>query len=187
MFAEIKGSLERFRVHVDVFTNEAELHDEGLPDQGTIEIPIAPHPKDRRRVLACLHPRDVEPQQVLARSNSGPTAQLVNRDYPVVPDFQVLDGKLRVVIKEMVEARLGRAPEQEPPEARHDHATHDNADNARAGRPNLAGAQLHIQHLFAAQTTIFQFAMKEHGLKALPGQLWARARARSTIRWQSWG
>lgn len=31
-----------------------------LPDQGTIEIPLAPHPKDRRRVLACLHPRDVE-------------------------------------------------------------------------------------------------------------------------------
>jgi 23S rRNA pseudouridine1911/1915/1917 synthase len=34
--------------------------DGALPDQGTIEIPLAPHPKDRRRVLACLHPRDVE-------------------------------------------------------------------------------------------------------------------------------
>lgn len=34
--------------------------DDALPDQGTIEIPLAPHPKDRRRVLACLHPRDVE-------------------------------------------------------------------------------------------------------------------------------
>jgi 23S rRNA pseudouridine1911/1915/1917 synthase len=30
-----------------------------LPEQGTIEIPIAPHPKDRKRVLACAHPRDV--------------------------------------------------------------------------------------------------------------------------------
>lgn len=30
-----------------------------LPESGTIEIPLAPHPKDRRRVLACVHPRDV--------------------------------------------------------------------------------------------------------------------------------
>ncbi|MDW8249095.1 MAG: RluA family pseudouridine synthase [Myxococcales bacterium] len=34
--------------------------DGALPDQGSLEIPLAPHPKDRRRVLACLHPRDVE-------------------------------------------------------------------------------------------------------------------------------
>jgi 23S rRNA pseudouridine1911/1915/1917 synthase len=30
-----------------------------LPDQGTIEFPIASHPKDQRRVYACIHPRDV--------------------------------------------------------------------------------------------------------------------------------
>jgi 23S rRNA pseudouridine1911/1915/1917 synthase len=30
-----------------------------LPEAGTIDIPLAPHPKDRRRVLACVHPRDV--------------------------------------------------------------------------------------------------------------------------------
>jgi 23S rRNA pseudouridine1911/1915/1917 synthase len=30
-----------------------------LPESGTIDIPLAPHPKDRRRVLACVHPRDV--------------------------------------------------------------------------------------------------------------------------------
>jgi 23S rRNA pseudouridine1911/1915/1917 synthase len=30
-----------------------------LPDSGTIDIPIAPHPKDKRRVFACVHPRDV--------------------------------------------------------------------------------------------------------------------------------
>ena len=33
--------------------------DHDLPAQGTIEIPLAPHPKDKRRVLACLHPSDV--------------------------------------------------------------------------------------------------------------------------------
>jgi len=32
---------------------------DGLPDRGTIEIPIANHPKDQRRVYPCLHPRDV--------------------------------------------------------------------------------------------------------------------------------
>jgi 23S rRNA pseudouridine1911/1915/1917 synthase len=32
---------------------------EGLPDEGTIEFPLASHPKDQRRVQACVHPRDV--------------------------------------------------------------------------------------------------------------------------------
>ena len=32
---------------------------DGLPESGSIDIPLAPHPKDRRRVLACIHPRDV--------------------------------------------------------------------------------------------------------------------------------
>jgi 23S rRNA pseudouridine1911/1915/1917 synthase len=32
---------------------------EGLPDEGTIEFPLASHPKDERRVHACVHPRDV--------------------------------------------------------------------------------------------------------------------------------
>ncbi|CAN5449929.1 RluA family pseudouridine synthase [soil metagenome] len=32
---------------------------DGLPDEGSIEYPLADHPKDQRRVLACVHPRDV--------------------------------------------------------------------------------------------------------------------------------
>ncbi|HVJ88860.1 MAG TPA: RluA family pseudouridine synthase, partial [Labilithrix sp.] len=32
---------------------------EGLPDDGTIEHPIANHPKDKKRVYPCVHPRDV--------------------------------------------------------------------------------------------------------------------------------
>lgn len=31
----------------------------GLPDSGTIAHPITNHPKDQRRVYACVHPRDV--------------------------------------------------------------------------------------------------------------------------------
>lgn len=30
-----------------------------LPEQGTIEFPLAPHPKDKRRVYPCVHPRDI--------------------------------------------------------------------------------------------------------------------------------
>jgi 23S rRNA pseudouridine1911/1915/1917 synthase len=30
-----------------------------LPESGSIDIPLAPHPKDRRRVYPCVHPRDV--------------------------------------------------------------------------------------------------------------------------------
>jgi 23S rRNA pseudouridine1911/1915/1917 synthase len=33
--------------------------DDVLPDRGTIEYPLANHPKDQRRVLACIHPRDL--------------------------------------------------------------------------------------------------------------------------------
>ncbi len=43
---------------------------EGLPDEGTIEYPLANHPKDQRRVYACVHPRDVmryEPRPAATR------------------------------------------------------------------------------------------------------------------------
>ena len=33
--------------------------EEGLPEEGTIEFPLTNHPKDQRRVYACIHPRDV--------------------------------------------------------------------------------------------------------------------------------
>jgi len=42
----------------------------GLPDDGTIEFPLANHPKDQRRVYACVHPRDVmryEPRPACTR------------------------------------------------------------------------------------------------------------------------
>ncbi|HEX8790781.1 MAG TPA: RluA family pseudouridine synthase [Polyangiaceae bacterium] len=43
---------------------------EGLPDEGTIEFPLTNHPKDQRRVYACIHPRDVmryEPRPAATR------------------------------------------------------------------------------------------------------------------------
>jgi len=43
---------------------------DGLPESGTIDIPIAAHPKDRRRVLPCLHPRDVARNQPRAATTT---------------------------------------------------------------------------------------------------------------------
>lgn len=43
---------------------------DGLPESGTIDIPLAPHPKDRRRVLACVHPRDVAREKPRPASTS---------------------------------------------------------------------------------------------------------------------
>jgi 23S rRNA pseudouridine1911/1915/1917 synthase len=44
--------------------------EQGLPDEGTIEFPLTNHPKDQRRVYACVHPRDVmryEPRPACTR------------------------------------------------------------------------------------------------------------------------
>jgi 23S rRNA pseudouridine1911/1915/1917 synthase len=43
---------------------------QGLADEGTIEFPLTNHPKDQRRVYACIHPRDVvryEPRPAATR------------------------------------------------------------------------------------------------------------------------
>jgi 23S rRNA pseudouridine1911/1915/1917 synthase len=43
---------------------------QGLADEGAIEFPLTNHPKDQRRVYACIHPRDVvryEPRPACTR------------------------------------------------------------------------------------------------------------------------
>ena len=59
-----------------------------LPDTGTIDVPIAPHPKDKRRVFACVHPRDV--------------ARLKPRDavtsYKVLRRWETDDGDARALV-----------------------------------------------------------------------------------------
>jgi 23S rRNA pseudouridine1911/1915/1917 synthase len=63
---------------------------EGLPDEGTIEYPLTNHPKDQRRVYACVHPRDV------MRYDPRPAATR----------YRVLQ---RVGAWALVEARVGKA------------------------------------------------------------------------------
>jgi 23S rRNA pseudouridine1911/1915/1917 synthase len=44
--------------------------EQSLPEEGTIDFPIANHPKDQRRVYVCVHPRDVmryEPRAATTR------------------------------------------------------------------------------------------------------------------------
>lgn len=56
-FDELKTALKEGRLdkrYLLVCTSE------GLPDEGAIDFPLANHPKDQRRVYACVHPRDVE-------------------------------------------------------------------------------------------------------------------------------
>jgi len=62
----VARTAEAFEALRDALQNE-QLHKEyllvcrsdELPDSGTIEIPIANHPKDKKRVYPCVHPRDV--------------------------------------------------------------------------------------------------------------------------------
>jgi 23S rRNA pseudouridine1911/1915/1917 synthase len=55
-FEQLKVGLkaDRMRKSYQLVCKEADL-----PDRGTIEFPIVSHPKDQRRVYACIHPRDV--------------------------------------------------------------------------------------------------------------------------------
>jgi 23S rRNA pseudouridine1911/1915/1917 synthase len=55
-FAALRDALQTERLHKEYLLVCAS---DGLPETGTIEIPIANHPKDQKRVYPCVHPRDV--------------------------------------------------------------------------------------------------------------------------------
>jgi 23S rRNA pseudouridine1911/1915/1917 synthase len=55
-FEKLRDALQFEQLHKEYLLVCAS---EGLPDTGTIEIPIANHPKDKKRVYPCVHPRDV--------------------------------------------------------------------------------------------------------------------------------
>jgi 23S rRNA pseudouridine1911/1915/1917 synthase len=55
-FAALRDALQSERLHKEYLLV---CRSEDLPDTGTIEIPIANHPKDKKRVYPCVHPRDV--------------------------------------------------------------------------------------------------------------------------------
>lgn len=55
-FAELREALQSGRIEKRY---ELVCKSDGLPDEGSIEYPLTNHPKDQRRVYACVHPRDV--------------------------------------------------------------------------------------------------------------------------------
>jgi 23S rRNA pseudouridine1911/1915/1917 synthase len=55
-FEQLKAALKEGRIAKQYLLV---CEGDGLSDEGTIAFPIASHPKDQRRVLACIHPRDV--------------------------------------------------------------------------------------------------------------------------------
>jgi 23S rRNA pseudouridine1911/1915/1917 synthase len=55
-FEALRDALQNERLHKEYLLV---CRSEDLPDTGTIEIPIANHPKDKKRVYPCVHPRDV--------------------------------------------------------------------------------------------------------------------------------
>jgi 23S rRNA pseudouridine1911/1915/1917 synthase len=66
-FEVLKTALKEGRLEKSYLLVCAE---QALPDEGTIEFPLANHPKDQRRVYACIHPRDVmryEPRSASTR------------------------------------------------------------------------------------------------------------------------
>jgi 23S rRNA pseudouridine1911/1915/1917 synthase len=56
VFETLRFSLKEGRLEKNYLLICAE---QGLGDEGTIEFPLTNHPKDQRRVYACIHPRDV--------------------------------------------------------------------------------------------------------------------------------
>lgn len=100
--------------------------EEGLADTGTIEIPLAPHPKDRRRVYPCAHPRDV--------------ARYAPR--PARTSYQVLERKGRFALVE------AHAPKAMRHQVRVHLAAigHPLAGDALYGGPEVPGLSRHALH-----------------------------------------
>ncbi len=70
-----------------------------LPEQGSIEIPLAPHPKDKRRVYPCIHPRDV------ARYSPRP-AQTTYKVLSIHGDMALVEAKAPKALRHQIRAHF---------------------------------------------------------------------------------
>jgi 23S rRNA pseudouridine1911/1915/1917 synthase len=70
-----------------------------LPESGTIDIPLAPHPKDRKRVLACMHPRDV------ARNAPRPATTTYQR-LEIVGDVALVEARAPKALRHQIRAHF---------------------------------------------------------------------------------
>lgn len=122
-FDVLSGALkaERIRKGYLLLCSEA-----GLPDSGTIEFPLSNHPKDQRRVLACIHPRDV------AR----------NQPRPAVTRYRVLERRQGWALVEVDCARALRHQIR----AHFAAIEHPLAGDALYGGPTVPGLTRHALH-----------------------------------------
>ncbi len=70
-----------------------------LPESGSVELPLAPHPKDQKRMLACAHDRDVVRYQ----------PRPARTDYRVVRvagDIAVVEARARRALRHQIRAHF---------------------------------------------------------------------------------
>ncbi|HKQ69959.1 MAG TPA: RluA family pseudouridine synthase [Polyangiaceae bacterium] len=74
-------------------------HAEGLSSSGEIAIPIAHHPKDKKRMYACIHPRDVARYHPRDASTSF-------RVLRVAGDWALVEARARAAIRHQIRAHF---------------------------------------------------------------------------------
>ncbi len=123
VFENLRESLEDRLIEKEylVICEEA-----NLTDRGVIEVPLTNHPKDQRRVLACIHPRDV--------------MRLSPR--PAVTQYEVLDRKGRWAL---VKVRLNKASRHQI-RAHFAHVEAPLAGDTLYGGPEVPGLTRHALH-----------------------------------------
>lgn len=100
--------------------------EQNLTDRGTIEVPLTNHPKDQRRVLACVHPRDV--------------MRLSPR--PASTEYEVVERKGRWAL---VRVKLNKASRHQI-RAHFAHIEAPLAGDTLYGGPEVAGLTRHALH-----------------------------------------
>src|ERR1019366_1083079 len=121
---------------------------DGLHEGNQLEVP--------------LDARKIERQQILLWLDSCPTAKLVHRDNAVGLDVNLLDGECLVFIDTPAEDPFSGAIEQIEAKDGCKHGTQADRADARPRGADLAGTQLHVQHLLAAKSPVLWFTFEPH-------------------------
>jgi hypothetical protein len=77
--------------------------------------------------------------------------------------IEVAQSEGRILINQPVHHPSAAAPNDKYQQRDAKHYTSNQHAKARPSGAHLAGAQLHVEHILAAKTTVLLFAAKEHG------------------------
>jgi 23S rRNA pseudouridine1911/1915/1917 synthase len=98
----------------------------GLAETGTIEIPLAHHPKDKKRMYACVHPRDVERYAPRPASTSFRVVRTAGR-------WALVEVRVKVALRHQIRAHMAAVG-------------HPLANDALYGGPPVDGLARHALH-----------------------------------------